>query len=204
VIRTTSFSQEEIIDSIVSLYLPDGIELDPTYSKGMFYRSGKHEPMRKSDLFPQVKGCLKANANNLPYADESISSIMFDPPFIVGHTREKPTGIMGNRFHGFGTIAELWTWYDSCLREFSRILKPRGVLIFKCQDTVNAGKQRWSHVFIMNKAEDRGFTCEDLFVLLAKSRIVGHNHGVQRHARKFHSYFLVFVKKKPVQVVRRK
>ena len=102
---------------------------------------------------------------------------------------------MGTRFHSFKCIADLWEWYDLCIKEFYRVLEANGILIVKCQDTVSSGKQWFSHVHIMNEAEKNGFYTKDLFILVAKSRIIGHNHNIQKHARKFHSYFLVFVKK---------
>lgn len=102
---------------------------------------------------------------------------------------------MGKRFHGFRYVKDLWEWYDKCLVEFYRVLGKNGVLIFKCQDTVSSGKQHLSHVHIINEAENIGFYTKDLFILLAKTRIMGHNHINQKHARKFHSYFIVFEKK---------
>ena len=196
VIKTVSDNQQEIIKNIIELHCPEGlIELDPTYSKGQFYKSGEvDEPLEKFDLYPQTNDTLQANANDLPHFDESIGSIMFDPPFIVGHTKSKPTGIIGERFHGFKYIKDLWGWYSECLVEFHRVLQPKGVLIFKCQDTVSSGKQYFSHLYIMNEAEKYGFYLKDLFVLTAKNRIIGHNHKNQKHARKFHSYFLVMTK----------
>lgn len=180
----------------MNLYInEDQIQLDPTFSKGNFYKKIKH-PLEKFDLFPQTIDTIKSDANNLPKESNSVSSIMFDPPFIVGHTRQKPTGIIGERFHGFRYIKDLWDWYDECLIEFYRILKTDGVLVFKCQDTISSGKQWLSHVYIINQAEKVGFYTKDLFVLLAKNRIIGHNHKIQKHARKFHSYFLVFQKLK--------
>ena len=119
---------------------------------------------------------------------------MFDPPFLVGYTKTKPTGLIGERFHGFAYIKDLLDFYDESLVEFQRVLKKKGILVFKCQDTVSSGKQYLSHVHIINKAEELGFYCKDMFVLLAKSRMIGHNHKNQKHARKFHSYFLVFEK----------
>jgi hypothetical protein len=68
------------------------------------------------------------------------------------------------------------------------------VLIVKTQDTVSSGKQWFSHLYIMNEAERIGFYNKDLFILLAKNRIIGHNHKNQKHARKFHSYFIVLKK----------
>jgi len=175
-----------------------GIGLDPTYSKGNFYnRSGIPKPSIYSDLFPQVDGCIKADACNLDFIqDASVESIMFDPPFVAGHTSEKPTGIIGERFHGFRYVKDLWEWYDRCIVEFSRVLKKKGVLIFKCQDTVSSGKQWLSHVHIINECEKAGFYALDMFILTAENRIIGHNHANQKHARKHHSYFLVFRKEK--------
>ena len=196
VIRTTNYSQHKIIRDIIGLHCPAGIELDPTYSKGNFYNTLLvQEPLEKFDLFPQTDDTLQANANNLPHLDGTIESIMFDPPFLVGYTKKQPTGMIGKRFGGFRYIKDLWQWYDECLVEFYRILQPKGVLIFKCQDTVSSGKQWFSHVHIINEAEKAGFYTKDLFVLLAKNRMIGHNHKNQQRARKFHSYFLVFIKK---------
>ena len=67
--------------------------------------------------------------------------------------------------------------------------------IFKCQDKVSSGKQYLSHVFVVNTAVATGFYPKDLFVLLAKRRLVA-NWQVrnQQHTRKYHSYFIVFQK----------
>jgi len=198
-IKTISYDQEEILTNIIKLYCNDKIDADVTYSKGNFYKKIKR-PNFTSDLYPQDDMTIKCNANNLSVENESFESLMFDPPFLAGYTKEKPSGIIGNRFHGFRYISDLWSWYSSCFPEFKRVIKNKGILIIKCQDTVSSGRQHLSHVYIINEAAKHGFYCKDLFVLLAKSRIVGHNHKSQKHARKFHSYFLVFEKnQKPLK-----
>ena len=196
VISTLSFDQVEIMENIMTLHCPNGFELDPTYSKGVFYKCGRiPQPKHKFDLFPKTEDTKKASAEKLPLWNCEVSSIMFDPPFVAGHTKDKPTGLIGERFHGFPYVSDLWKWYELCLKEFYRVLKKGGKLVFKCQDTVSSGKQWFSHVHIINEAEKLGFYTKDLFILQAKSRMIGHNHGNQIHARKFHSYFIVFEKK---------
>ena len=86
--------------------------------------------------------------------------------------------------------------YLDSLKEFWRILKPDGILIFKCQDKVSSGKQYMTHVYTINMAEEIGFYTLDLFVLGVESRLVADWQMNQKHARKFHSYFLVFQKPK--------
>ncbi len=86
-IKSTRYSQEEIIQNIIELHL-DGkdIEVDPTYSTGNFYKKTKIDrPVFSSDLFPQDDITIQADARNLPLESGSINSVMFDPPFVVGY-----------------------------------------------------------------------------------------------------------------------
>jgi len=139
IIKTVYSDQYEILKAIETLYLKNGIEVDPTYSKGVFYKKGNiSQPKMKFDLYPQTVDTIKASAENLPLEDQSVESIMFDPPFMAGFTTKnkrgqtKTTGIMGQRFHGFRYVTDVWKWYDECLQEFSRIIKNKGVLILFC------------------------------------------------------------------------
>ena len=80
--------------------------------------------------------------------------------------------------------------------EFYRLLRKDGVLVVKCQDAVSDGNQHFSHCEIINVALSLGFYPKDLFILLAKHRVNRWKDVKQQHARKFHSYFIVFIKQK--------
>ena len=200
-IRSISFSQEEIIQSILTLHCENGkIDVDPTYSKGNFYKGKISQPKHKFDLYPKHDDVVKSCASDLPLKDGDSSTIMFDPPFLAtkGKSLNKKGGnIINKRFGVFDNEKKLHSFYVKCLHEFFRILKPNGILIFKCQDKVSSGKQYFSHCFIKEEACKVGFYAKDLFVLLAKNRIVAEwQKKNQKHARKYHSYFWVFQKKK--------
>jgi len=201
IIKTTSYEQTEILQDVIKLYCPNGFDLDPTYSKGNFYKNGIPIPKLKFDINPQTEDTKYGDCTKLPLDDMSINSIIFDPPFIAGIQNKSDDGIIINRFGSFKNVSkELWNMYHNALREFYRILKPNGVLVFKCQDTIDSCKQCLSHVEVINYAIRIGFYPKDLFVLLARSRLIGKYHHKQQHARKFHSYFIVFIKQKcPVQ-----
>ena len=79
-------------------------------------------------------------------------------------------------------------------REAQRVLKPNGILIVKCQDEVSANKQRLTHVEIITAYESLGLYTKDLFVLVRQNRPNVSRLKTQVHARKNHSYFLVFQK----------
>jgi hypothetical protein len=191
-IKTISDSQIEIIKNIQKLYTGD-IECDVTFSKGAFWK-GLIEPAFRFDVCPHIsrQDVMQADCRNLPLKDGSMKSLMFDPPFIVAHGKES---IIGNRFSSYKNIKELWNFYEDSIKEFSRVISKKGYLVVKCQDVVSGGRNHLSHVFICNKAEEYGFENVDLFVLTAKHRMTTHNTTIQKHARKYHSYFLVFQRK---------
>lgn len=194
VIKSISFDQTEIIKNILKLHVPGGvIDCDPTYSKGNFYKSIE-PPELKFDKYPQSPNVVESCATNLPLENNSINCLVFDPPFLIAGNRKTTKSKMTNRFSYFKSDLELREFYQKSLLEFHRILKSKGILIFKCQDYTSCGKQYLQHVFIINEAEKLGFRVKDLFVLLAKNRMTGGLWKQQLHARKFHSYFLVLEK----------
>jgi len=182
-----SDDQTEILRNIARLFLNgDRFHLDPTYSRGLFYVGcPEFDPELQSDLATGV------DCRSLPYDSASIRSIVFDPPFIHAHGQESE---IGKRFSSYRTQHQIRALYFAALVEFYRVLKPKGILVFKTQDIVESGRQVWNHVHVFNLAENLGFVALDLFILVAHNRLVGHNHGEQQHARKFHSYFWVFEK----------
>lgn len=197
--KTTSFEDSEIINSILDLHCDADIEIDPTYSKGNFYKKSLiKEPEFKYDIYPQC-GAIYGDCRALPHSDSSFITIIFDPPFLATSGPslliEDSSNKINKRFGVYQNEQELHKFYVDSLIEFYRILKPGGILIFKCQDKVSSGIQYMSHVFIINEAERLGFYTKDLYILLAKNRIVANwQLKNQKNARKFHSYYIVFQK----------
>ncbi len=197
VIKSISFSQKEILKSIIKLYCPNGFDLDPTYSTGVFYK-GIKEPKFKFDIAPRRKDVIKADVIDLPIKDNSLKSIIFDPPFLActgpSLYGKSNNNIITKRFGRYPSMNSLWTMYYAALEEFYRVLSDNGIIVFKIQDSISSGKQYLSHYEVITQALNIGFYPKDMFVLLAKNRILSGKHSNQQHARKFHSYFLVFEK----------
>lgn len=201
VVKSVSYDQGEIIRNILKLYVPNGaIDCDPTYCIGSFYKNtGISAPRLKFDIKPQLEDVVQADCRSLPLEDGSLDCIMFDPPFLAtkGVSLEKDdTSNKINKWYGvYDNEKELHRMYVNSMAEFYRVLREDGVLIFKCQDKVNSRRQYYSHIFIQNEAVKLGFYPEDLFILLAKQRIVAKWQAArQKHARKYHCYFWVFRK----------
>jgi hypothetical protein len=203
IIKSISYEQSEIIKSILQLHVPNKtIDCDITYSKGNFYKNtGIPKPQYKFDINPQTEDTVQADAKNLPLEQNSMNCIIFDPPFLATTGKslkeDDKSNKINKRFGVFPSEIELHQFYIDVLTETNRILKDNGILIFKCQDKVSSGKQYISHCFIWQEAIKAGYYPKDLFVLLAKNRIVADwQLKNQKNARKFHSYFWVFEKNK--------
>jgi len=196
VVPSYSFSQEIIITNIMKLYDIDRFYIDVCYSKGNFYKHDIPEPVFKYDIEPKTKDTIKCDSRKLPHENDSAKSIMFDPPFLTVF-QKKGESVIKDRFGFYNTLEELYSMYCDSLSEFYRVLKPGGIVVFKCMDFVCSGKQNWSHVHVFNMASIIGFYPLDFFICLSKTVMLNKSlKFTQRHARKYHSYFWVFKKNK--------
>lgn len=198
-VQSLSYSQEEILSSILALRGLDRFDADVTYGNGVFYRGSIPEPAVKFDIDPQCEGVVAASSSALPVADASLGSVVFDPPFLT-YVRSGRDGngsmIMAGRFAGYWRYDELVEHYRDTLGEAARVLSDGGTLVFKCQDIVHNHQLHPTSAYVIQWAHTMGLRLVDTYVLGASHRLPAPNRkGSQRHARIHHSYFLVFEKR---------
>ena len=152
------------------------------------------------------------DCRSLPYEDSLLDALVLDPPYMEGLYRKDQGHLAGAGTHGAfrkaysdGLARPDGPKYhdavvDLYLRsgiEAYRVLKADGIFIVKCQDEVSANKQRLTHVELITAYEALGFYSKDLFVVVRTNKAgVSRLLSKQQHARKNHSYFLVFQKRK--------
>lgn len=199
-------TNEDLFPIILDLHVPAGSNVaDITYGKGIFW---KHVPEGRYRLLATD---LKTGVDcrKLTYEDGTIDCVALDPPYMEGLYRRAKSHLAGSgTYAAFRTtysngerMGESPKYHDAVLdlyfkagREAYRVLKRFGILIVKCQDEVSANTQHLTHVEIINKYQSFGFHAKDLFVLVRPNRPAVSRIKQQEHARKNHSYFLVFVK----------
>jgi len=199
----------DVFPQILDLHVPNGARIaDVTYGGGVFWKNvdlSRYE-LLATDLADGID-CRK-----LPYADASLDAWVCDPPYMEGLLRKNVDHKAGGGTHAAfreyysnGTEgssepdAPKWhaavsDLYYKAGHEAARVLKPKGIAIVKCQDEVSANRQWLTHVEIINYYEALGFYCKDLFVIVRQNKAGMARVLKQVHARKNHSYFLVFVK----------
>jgi len=196
----------EIFLQVLALHVPAGsVVADVTYGQGIFW---KHVPKDKYVL-KATDVSTGVDCRNLPYVDGSIDCVVLDPPYMEGLFRRSAEHLAGSGT--YGAFRDTYSngegtehgpkWHRAVLdlyfkagREAYRVLRKKGVLVVKCQDEVSAGKQHLTHIEIVNEYESMGFYTKDLFVVVRTNNASVSRLKQQVHARKNHSYFLVFVK----------
>ena len=203
---------ENVFPEILKLHVPKGSKVaDVTWGKGVFWKK-----VPETDY--KVLGtdiAMGVDCRHLPYEDQSLDCVVLDPPYMEGFYRKDAEHKAGSGTHS--TFADAYSngdevngdtdntgtkkWhaavtdmYFKAGKEAYRVLKKKGVLIVKCQDEVSAGKQWLTHVEIINEYEKYKFYTKDLFVTMRNNKPGVSRLIKQVHARKNHSYFLVFVK----------
>src|SRR5689334_18891434 len=81
ILTTVYNNEQELLKSIISLHAPSGIELDPMFFKGNFYKEIPR-PKYIFDIDPKNPDCQKADARSLPLDDGIINCMILDPPFL--------------------------------------------------------------------------------------------------------------------------
>jgi hypothetical protein len=197
----------ELFQKILDLHVPKGSKIaDVTFGTGVFWKK-----VCRSD-YKLIASDLKTGVDcrMLPYEREKFDALVLDPPYMEGLLRDSDDNRAGGGTHkafreyysnGKGHKstelkyhARVIDLYMKAALEAKRVLKPKGILIIKCQDEVSANRQKLTHVELIYGLEQLGFYCKDLFVLTRHNKPVVTRLLKQEHARKNHSYFLIFIK----------
>jgi hypothetical protein len=195
VVRSVYSTQDEILRAILRLHAREGFDCDLTFGNGSFWKT-LPKPPHCYDLEPTAEGVKAGSSIKIEHPDRSLGHTVFDPPFLT-YVRAGRTGngkmIMSGRFSGYWRYDELEAHYKGTLQECARVLRGGATLTFKCQDIVHNHKLHPTHINVVQWASEFGLRLKDIFILAAKHRLPAPNrNGSQKHARIFHSYFLVF------------
>jgi hypothetical protein len=212
VVSAAVATNADVFADVLRLHVPTGSRVaDVTWGKGAFWRkvpAGSYDVLA-TDLKTGV------DCRDLPYDDADIDCVVLDPPYMEGLFRRHAAHLAGSGTHAAfrasysdgrptASVAGAPKYHEAVLdlylkagKEAHRVLRNHGVFVVKCQDEVSANRQRLTHVELITSYEEMGYYCKDLFVVVRPNRPGVTRLLRQEHARKNHSYFLVFVKLDP-------
>jgi hypothetical protein len=176
----------DLIPNIVGMYVAEGSTVaDVTYGKGVFWQK---VDVSKYNFLP-TDLLTGVDFTALPYEDGTIDCVVFDPPYM--HGGQTVLQSLKDRYRNDnGSHESVIRLYARGILEATRVLKKKGRIIVKCQDETESGKQRLTHVEIIELLKLFGFIILDTFVLV-QSTTPCLQVKEQKSARKNHSYALV-------------
>jgi len=179
-------NNSDLLPYIFEMYVPDNsIIADVTYGKGVFWNNINKSRYKifESDLQTGI------DFRYLPYENSIFDCLILDPPYMHGGETIKASinDCYKNKNTSHESVIRLYT---GGILEASRVLKKKAILLVKCQDEIESGKQQLSHLEIIQILEILGFSIEDLFILTQKT-IPAMRESYQKTARKNHSYMIV-------------
>jgi hypothetical protein len=202
-----------VFPKVLDLHVQEGVRIaDVTWGKGVFWKDIDlcNYELYASDLDPDRSPSGHAiDCRSLPFEDDSLDAVVLDPPYAEGYFRRNKEMMAGSGSHSSfrehyssGEIldtngskyheAVLDLYYEAGV-EARRVLNDDGTLIVKVQDEVSANTQELTHIQITNFYEgELDFYTKDLFVVVRSNTPSVSGMKNQVHARKNHSFFMVY------------
>ena len=183
----------EILTAMSDIFLKGQCyDLDCTYSKGVFYQDIP-QPKAKSDIEPLFDDVVKSDSQTLDFVqDNSLNSIVFDPPFLFRNRKSVNNDKISARFSYFKSFDELLEMYQKSRDAVCRRLKKGGYVCFKGQEMTD-GKVYGTHNEIINYATSNGFVLKDIVIKATRQKLQ-RDAKQQNCVAKVHSYWIVLKK----------
>ncbi|MDB2687092.1 hypothetical protein N9Y42_07750 [Mariniblastus sp.] len=187
----------DLIAEAAKLYLQDGdVVADITAGQGAFWTKVdlSRFSFYQSDLNSKDR---QYDFTALPYPDESIDAIAFDPPYVPtdeGSEKQQYREQVNKRYslqRGVNAQDILQLYLDG-LAEIHRTLVCGGIALVKIGDFIEDRHQVFLHQDVYSIAMGLNFKPVDLFILHRNGS--PPSYGSQRCARKNHSFLYVFKK----------
>lgn len=189
----------ELLEAMLSFYpkQPPLHIVDVTMNVGRFWR-GTSRSVIGLDIEPKVRPTVLGDHLALPFRDNSLDVVVYDPPHVPNQGRDRQKDftsrfglvVKSSRENGYN-LSHLFAPFVS---EAYRALAPDGLLFAKITDYVHNHRFQWAHLDLVTAATEAGFTACDCIVKVRKGPIVDPKWQTAHHARRRHSYWLIFRK----------
>jgi hypothetical protein len=187
-------SNAELIEACARLgYLrSEWRTLDLTYGKGVFWKRWRPDHLTTNDLNPEVP-TWNFDFRCTGWNDATFDVVAFDPPYkLNGTSQDAMDGRYGVDDAYVPIPARHQLMLDG-LTEAARLVKPRGIVLAKCQDQVSSGRVWWQTDLLTEHGRTVGLNKIDRLDLLVTPRKQPEGRR-QVHASRNYSTLLVFKK----------
>lgn len=165
---------------------------DVTYGKGTWWKTWRPDHLTTHDI--DIDG---VDFRDLPHADDSFDTVTFDPPYVAVGGRGTSTIGSFNKAYGLVDVPktpdELAELMCDGLQEIHRVLRPKGICLFKAMNYVTSGKYTMQAYDALFSALSLDFTLVDEFIHLRRPG-PQPPRPIQKHARRNYSHLFCLKK----------
>ena len=125
---------------------PGSVIADMTYGRGVFWKkiNASDYTILGSDIVDKPGIALRQDARQPALKDGSCDVVVLDPPFGNNSTVPRKGGMVKSyNLMSLMTPQQVIMWYIEAIRGAVYLVKPQGLIVVKCQDCVNNGRQYW-------------------------------------------------------------
>jgi hypothetical protein len=156
----------------------DDFILDMTYGEGAFWKlwAPPAGQLVRNDL-DEFKGDVHEDFRDTTFFSDHFDVVVFDPPYGFRGTSKHPMDAQ----YGLGeylTVDERLTLMRDGMKEAARLVKPKGIVLFKLQDQVVSGEKVWQRMLFANYGETIGLELVD------ELHVVGYRAQPQRKCKR--------------------
>jgi hypothetical protein len=182
----------ELMRDVASLWItPQDKVVDVTFGNGSFWSLLPNLAVLGTDLESGV------DCRALPYEDESIDVLAFDPPYQPTHGKPGRSYGVGDSYRtgacGLQTISDVLALYRDGLLEAARVVRSGGRILVKCQDMTYNHRLHLISLDVLRLMIAAKFDLVDHFILVNRSRMPRRTDRQQR-AWRSHSNLYVGVR----------
>jgi SAM-dependent methyltransferase len=188
----------KVLDQLFGFYArPEGPVLDVTANRRRMWKGLETRGVLFADRDPVVIPDVCCDFRRLPFASNSFSAVVFDPPHLPAAAGSEKSSSQYKRDYGLDSAPRadsIESYFQPFLQEALRVLKPDGLVFAKLIDFVHNHAHQWTlHEFL--KAVPAGLTATDLLIKINPSRGLTSGRWVKsHHARRVHTWWIVLRK----------
>jgi hypothetical protein len=201
-VRPLSFLQGNdaaALERLLDLHGGTGLViLDVTHNQGTMWRKCRYQPTWRTDVGEGVVDAW-ADFTALPFADNSVGCIVFDPPHLPNHAaspgasgmwRERYGITAGDPLRDGDNVSQLFAPF---LAEAKRVLRVDGIVLAKVADITHNHRYQWQHVDFVCAVRLSGMTACDCLIKAdpRQGNLKSSRWRNVHHLRKAHSYWIV-------------
>lgn len=191
-------SDRELLPGIIDLHWKSRNNgrpriVDCNYGRGLFWVGSRYErDVVGIDINPARGKTVVASNNHLPFANDSIDVLVYDPPHLIDNSKTPRKKLLSDAYSCAWGCSSLGDYMAPFIKEAGRAIKQNGILIAKVADIIHSATYQWQMLMLVGLIQESSLTaCDCIVKTRPRPGAVSSKWKRQMHSRRRHCYLIV-------------